>query len=518
MNLNLFYSYLEKPDTLNSQSLVELSELIERYPYFQSARLLHLKNLNLLNDYRYNEELKIVSAYAGSRKVLYELINGIFQPDRKEQILKEKESTINITDNVNVISEPEIEQIKTETENTAEILSKENTEIENIIITKENDITIPVETEPINVIAENIQKEKEEKPVIISESYVIKDTKPEISLPEKEITVPPVKNEIIKKQIAEIPVAAKESVAQMILRKVAGTKLEKAKGNEIIEKQIAKIPVAAKENVADIILRKVAGIKLEKAKAAELLKDKIISKPETSQQSKEIFLNIQSVTSEIIKEKPVIAKPEKQEEILPVLDVPVTRQEQIISETVKELSKVEIIEETGKNFPVQPGKIAEQTSETPIFTPPAYDISILHKKEPVIENMPVESETAENTRNFSMSFEQWIDLISKSSKKVEKPKTQPNLIESFIKSEPKLSYRNVSNTDDAIEQNKIISHNEIDLVSEPLADIYAKQGLTDKAIIMFEKLSLKYPEKNVYFANRILELKEQNSNQKINPI
>jgi len=54
---------------------------------------------------------------------------------------------------------------------------------------------------------------------------------------------------------------------------------------------------------------------------------------------------------------------------------------------------------------------------------------------------------------------------------------------------------------------------ETDLISEPLADIYIKQELFDKAILVFEKLTLKYPEKNIYFANRILEIKSKFNNQ-----
>jgi hypothetical protein len=49
-------------------------------------------------------------------------------------------------------------------------------------------------------------------------------------------------------------------------------------------------------------------------------------------------------------------------------------------------------------------------------------------------------------------------------------------------------------------------HENDDNVSESLAKIKALQGHKDKAIEMYQKLSLKFPEKNSYFASKINEL------------
>jgi tetratricopeptide (TPR) repeat protein len=48
------------------------------------------------------------------------------------------------------------------------------------------------------------------------------------------------------------------------------------------------------------------------------------------------------------------------------------------------------------------------------------------------------------------------------------------------------------------------------LASESLAEIHIKQGKYDKAIEMFQKLSLRNPEKSAYFAHKIEEIKKDN--------
>ena len=47
-----------------------------------------------------------------------------------------------------------------------------------------------------------------------------------------------------------------------------------------------------------------------------------------------------------------------------------------------------------------------------------------------------------------------------------------------------------------------------EIVTETLATIYLQQKKYDKALNAFRKLSLKYPEKSVYFASRIKEIED----------
>ena len=54
---------------------------------------------------------------------------------------------------------------------------------------------------------------------------------------------------------------------------------------------------------------------------------------------------------------------------------------------------------------------------------------------------------------------------------------------------------------------KSLSEND-DFITETLAKIYKEQGHFDKAINAFEKLILKFPEKNTLFASQINEIKK----------
>ena len=71
-------SWMQHPEMLNRDTLGELRGLLQQYPYFQSLRLLYLKNLYLLRDSSFGDELRKSVLYVADRRVLFYLIeNGI---------------------------------------------------------------------------------------------------------------------------------------------------------------------------------------------------------------------------------------------------------------------------------------------------------------------------------------------------------------------------------------------------------------------------------------------------------
>ena len=92
MNRKRFISFLENPNLLNSSSVDELNEIIEEFPFFQTAHLLLVKNFLSLKSIKYNKQLKISATYANDRAMLFHLINDDFIRKEKEKISKKKEN------------------------------------------------------------------------------------------------------------------------------------------------------------------------------------------------------------------------------------------------------------------------------------------------------------------------------------------------------------------------------------------------------------------------------------------
>ena len=64
------------PESLNADSLQELRAVLQRYPYYQTAWVLYLKNLFLLHDETFPSELRRGALYVADLSVLFYYIEG----------------------------------------------------------------------------------------------------------------------------------------------------------------------------------------------------------------------------------------------------------------------------------------------------------------------------------------------------------------------------------------------------------------------------------------------------------
>lgn len=86
--------------------------------------------------------------------------------------------------------------------------------------------------------------------------------------------------------------------------------------------------------------------------------------------------------------------------------------------------------------------------------------------------------------------------------------SKDDIISRFIEAEPKIA-RPRSDFFSPLDHARQSAIDNETIVSETLAKIYLRQGHTDKAIKVYQKLSLVFPEKSAYFANLIEKAKKE---------
>ena len=76
LNTQNYTLLLADPQQITKQALPDLVEVIDTYPYFQSARALWLKGLKNQESFRYNDALKLTAAHTTNRDILFEFITS----------------------------------------------------------------------------------------------------------------------------------------------------------------------------------------------------------------------------------------------------------------------------------------------------------------------------------------------------------------------------------------------------------------------------------------------------------
>ncbi len=94
MKPKLFFKHIKNSTTIQHLETTQLREIIDNYPYFQSARALYLKGLKNIDSFKYNNELKSTAAFTIDRSILFEYITSPSFTNKKTAIHKQISSKI----------------------------------------------------------------------------------------------------------------------------------------------------------------------------------------------------------------------------------------------------------------------------------------------------------------------------------------------------------------------------------------------------------------------------------------
>ncbi len=163
-----------------------------------------------------------------------------------------------------------------------------------------------------------------------------------------------------------------------------------------------------------------------------------------------------------------------------------------------------------------PDEMAEQNEEEiiPEKTIVIPEIDLRKSQEELSKEMALLEEKRKSLDELKALIEQRIvelEQEKEESKKEDKSLSKNEIIDKFIAENPQISRPKQEFYDPfVVAQASVVDQENI--ISETLATIYLNQGYVEKAISIYQKLSLKNPEKSVYFAKLIEKAKNKFNN------
>ncbi len=398
--------YIAEPQLLNYASIEKLEEIVRVYPWFQTAHLLLLKNLQQVKSFKFEKQLHTSAVFITNRAKLYNLLNSSDLTNSTEPVEKTTEK------------EPENE-IKPQEDFTGDEAEK------------------PSQTEET---PEDIE----------STISVIEDT-----------------NALAEQQAEEAGGIIQEETEDAFAGENAPRKREDAD--------------TLQECIENALQNQIDFLKDTDQANHELSEDNLIPRPVFSLVKPG---NIEFDDFVLDQEKRILSRDE------------IEIEEETTGESVPEEEATPIYE--NNDVPESSGNEPEAEKQNP-----NQDQDIVVPEQEHAEEKPSQEEKFLASEYAAYDLEKKVPETEKQNNEA----NTEDLITKFIQTNPKIiPLKDVPISHEDISVKSIHEHEEF--ITDTLARIYLRQGYYSKAIIAYEKLSLKYPEKSSYFAGQIDEIKK----------
>ncbi|MEO8535646.1 MAG: hypothetical protein ABI441_17955, partial [Flavobacterium sp.] len=489
MNVTDYTHLINKPDAITEKQTEALGNVLNEFPYFQSARALRLKGLYNQNSFKYNYALKVTAAHTTDRSILFDFITSeTFTSIQNEYYDQKLKDLLNITVFESEIVIPEIQK-------NPEIRIDP---IEQSILSSIREATTVVfeqkktEEEPVAIIEPPVLiPAKEEVPIVIEQAIAIE----EITL--DSFVEQPVSN-VVKEEnpiITEQPIIIEEITIDSFVEQPVSNTIEEENPvvteQPIITEEIT-IDSFVEQPISNTIEEEIPVVTEQPIITEEITIDSFVEQPVTNAAKAE---EIPTVLEETEKVPEVHVEP-IEESVYNAVQQAAT----VVFEDAKEGEEPKVTEVP------ETVKIAEENLE--IGKPLDFSVNEKHsfqewlqlsRTEPIDRTKEGPLENTEPVKEVEKIPQPVIEPAAETETIEEERKKKEAIINKFIQTNPKIPPIKPTAIVPTVSLDPNKNEDNSYLMTETLARVYLEQKKYTKAIQAYEILILKYPEKISFF-------------------
>jgi hypothetical protein len=495
MTAEKFTAFLEDPKQVNKDNYSDIKKLTEQFPYFQTAHVLLLLYANENDKKNFDKHAEKSAVFITDRTRLFELTkqskvqnNSNKQPTERKRVVSSK--------TVNIPSKSEKQKLDEQLKQIEQVAKKE---------TKPEDTLKDKPKREVNKDGENVKAK---------EIYKKAENKVE---QQDDSSGESLSDTGSKTHNALLDDLFKEKVR----------KREEEKQQEEADSSKKKTDEVSSEELTNDIYNKIAGLKRDKLKVKNISsqseqktdnKDDKNTKTETDNKKnsdtkpnelkpKELESKKTDSQSKLVEEKQTSEKDEN--ELSKKSESETSEKKQSAAEKLTDK-----IQEVKSGITNEPGKLSD-TKKTEKQTDNKEKITEEKKSDKSgkvfeMSNTKTEHEHTKESETPDKKEKTAADSILERINRLkgEKDEKKDQLIEEFVKKEPRMERTKDKEPEIEGDVAEESTKEKEPVVTELMANIYINQGYYDKAIEVFNKLILKNPKKKDYFAAKIQETEE----------